>query len=105
MIATRARDAKLAGATVLDALIGFGQSAHLHRRHVLESDRAVVVEIIDEEQRLRTFAAMLQEVPGIGLITLEAIEIIGGEAAAALARDPRGAADEPASIAPPRGEG
>lgn len=83
VVASRARDAKLAGATVLEALIGFGRSAQLHRRHVLESDRSVVIEIIDEETRLRIFAGTLNDVPGIGLVTLEAIEIIGGEAALA----------------------
>ncbi|NWO96025.1 DUF190 domain-containing protein, partial [Escherichia coli] len=39
VVASRARDAGLAGVTVLEALIGFGRSAHVHRRHVLESDR------------------------------------------------------------------
>ena len=45
VVASRARDAGLAGVTVLEALIGFGRSAHVHRRHVLESDRAVVVAV------------------------------------------------------------
>ena len=76
VVASRARDAGLAGVTVLEALIGFGRSAHVHRRHVLESDRAVVVEIVDEDPRLRSFATQLADVPEIGLITLEAVEII-----------------------------
>lgn len=76
VVASRARDAGLAGVTVLEALIGFGRSAHVHRRHVLESDRAVVVEIVDEDGRLRSFATQLADIPEIGLITLEAVEII-----------------------------
>jgi PII-like signaling protein len=78
VVASRARDAKLRGATVLEALLGFGPSAHVHRRHVLESDRAVVVEIIDLEAPLRAFVASLGDIPGIGLMTLEAVEIVGG---------------------------
>ncbi len=78
VVASRARDAGLAGVTILEALIGFGRSAHQHRRHVLESDRAVVIEIIDEEASLRAFAESLGDIPGLGLITLEAIEVIGG---------------------------
>lgn len=78
VVASRARDAGLAGATVLEALIGFGRSAHMHRRHILESDRAVVVEIVDGEDALRTFAASLGDVPELGLITLEQVEILGG---------------------------
>ncbi len=78
VVASRARDAGLAGATVLEALIGFGRSAHVHRRHILESDRAVVVEIVDEEVELRAFANRLGDIPGLGLITLEPVEVLGG---------------------------
>ena len=81
-IAEFARQQKLAGVTVLEAVLGFGRSAHLHRKHALENDRAVVIEIIDEEQRLRDFAAQLTEIPDIGLITLEAVDILGGKSAA-----------------------
>jgi PII-like signaling protein len=81
VVATRARDAKMAGVTVLQALFGFGRSAHVHRRHVLEDDQSLVVEIVDQEVQLRAFVASLSDVTGIGLMTLEAVEIIGGEAA------------------------
>ena len=84
VVATRACDAKMAGVTVLQALIGFGRSAHVHRRHVLEDDQSLVVEIVDREERLRAFVGALCDVPGIGLITLEAVEIIGGEAASTI---------------------
>lgn len=79
-VASLAREQKLAGVTVLEALIGFGRSAHFHRRHVLESDRAVVIEIVDEDAKLRAFVTALDDVPDIGLVTLEAVEILGGKA-------------------------
>lgn len=81
-VASLARDQKMAGITVLEAMIGFGASAHVHRRHVFESDRTVVLEIVDLEERLRAFAGMLADVPDIGLITLETVEVIGGKGAA-----------------------
>ncbi len=77
-IAARAKDARLAGVTILEALIGFGRSAQMHQRHVLESDRAVVIEVVEEDECVRAFADQLSDIPGIGLITLEAIEVIGG---------------------------
>ncbi len=70
VIALRALDARL------DALTGFGRSAHMHRRHVLEEDRSVVIEIVDEETRLRAFVERLADLPDIGLITIEAVEIL-----------------------------
>lgn len=78
-VATRARDAKMAGATVLRALFGFGRSAHQHRKHFLEDDQSLVIEIVDEDARLRTFVVGLSDISGIGLITLEAVEILGGD--------------------------
>ena len=80
VIASRARDAKLAGVTILEALVGFGRSVHVHRRHVLESDRAVVIEIVDEDASLRAFVEGLADITDIGLVTLEAVEVLGGKA-------------------------
>ncbi len=85
-IASVAREKQLAGLTVLEALIGFGHSPRLHRRHVLESNRAVVIELVDEESKLRDFVAALDDVPNIGLMTLEAVEILGGKAEQAVVR-------------------
>jgi len=79
VVATRARDAKMAGVTVLQALVGFGRSAHVHRRHILEDDQSLVVEIADDDKRLRAFVASLADIEGIGLITLEAVEVLGGD--------------------------
>lgn len=76
VVAIRAREAGLAGATVLKALIGFGHTPHLHTRHLLEDDQSVIIEIVDEEQKLRAFAATLADLPDIGLITLEAVEVL-----------------------------
>lgn len=87
-IAALAREQNLAGVTVLEALIGFGQSAQLHRSHVLERDRSVVIEIVDDEDKLRGFAGALGSIPEIGLITLQDAEVIGGRA-----QNPHGTAD------------
>ena len=77
VITIRAREANLAGATVLRAWIGFGRTAHVHTRHILNDDQSVIIEIVDEETRLRVFVASLAEIPDIGLITLEAVEVLG----------------------------
>lgn len=76
VIASQALKDGLAGVTVLEAMFGFGASAHVHRRHVLESERSVVIEIVDEEARLRAFVSSLEDISGIGLITLQEIEVL-----------------------------
>jgi PII-like signaling protein len=76
VIAERARDAHLAGATVLQALVGFGRSTRVHTRHVLDDDQSLVIEVVDEEAKLRAFVASLEDMPEIGLITLEQVEVL-----------------------------
>ena len=76
VIAQRARDARLAGATVLTALVGFGRSSHLHSLHVLDDDQSILIEFVDAEDRLRAFMGDLADLPNIGLATLEAVEVL-----------------------------
>ena len=76
VVATRARDAHLAGATILRAMVGFGRSAHIRRRHVLENEQSILIEIVDTETRLRAFVDALADLPGLGLITLETVEVL-----------------------------
>lgn len=75
-VAARVREAHLAGVTIVRALFGFGHSTHQHRHHLLDDDQPLVIEIIDAEVRLRAFAASLADISGIGLMTLEAVEIL-----------------------------
>ena len=86
-VAMLAQDQHLAGVTVLEAMLGFGHSAHMHRRQMFENKRSVVIEIVDGDDKLRSFAASLSDIPDIGLITIEAVEVIGGGAQGAHARD------------------
>ncbi len=79
VVAERASAARLAGATVVQALFGFGQTAHQHRKHFLDDDQSLVIEIVDEEEKLRAFVRLIADIGGIGLITLEAVEVLGGE--------------------------
>ncbi len=83
VVAARARDARLAGATIVQALFGFGRGVHQHRRRLLEDEQSLVIEIVDDEAQLRRFVLALNDIPGIGLMTLEAVEVLGGRNASA----------------------
>ena len=76
VIVERARSSGLAGATVLQALYGFRGRHQMHARHLLEDDQSVVIEIVDEEPRLRAFVADLADLRKIGLATLEQVEVL-----------------------------
>ena len=77
-----ARDADLAGATVLKGVLGFGATARIRTQKILDlsSDLSMVIEIVDEEDKINAFQATLADVferAGCGgLVTLENIRIV-----------------------------
>ena len=82
-IVLRARQAHLAGATVLRrGPLGFGHSSRIHTTKLLEmsSDLSYVVEIVDAQEKIDAFLpeldAMMIESGGSGLVTLERAEVL-----------------------------
>ena len=72
------RDQDIAGATVFRGIEGFGANAHLHTTRLLRlsEDLPILVEVVDEEARLRAILPELDTMVGDGLITLEAVEVV-----------------------------
>lgn len=72
------REAGLAGATVLRGVAGFGASARLHTDKVLRlsNDLPIVVEVVEDEERIREVLPVLDGMIGGGLITLERAHVI-----------------------------
>lgn len=77
-IVLKAREAGLAGATVLRGPLGFGRSSILHTAKILRlsQDLPMVVEIIDTEKKIRAFLPTLQALTQSCLITLENVTVI-----------------------------
>jgi PII-like signaling protein len=77
-VVLRARQMKLAGATVLRGPMGFGRSSHLHTGSILgrSTGLPMVIEIVDTEEKIQEFLAAAKEIIGPGLITLERVQAI-----------------------------
>ena len=88
-VVLKARDAGLAGATVLRGPMGFGESAQLHNAKILDlsANLPLVIEIVDAEEKLRAFAAGICVMKDIGLVTLEKVEVLHYGHAPAARRD------------------
>ncbi|HVJ42095.1 MAG TPA: DUF190 domain-containing protein [Dongiaceae bacterium] len=77
-IVLQAREAHLAGATVLRGPMGFGHSSRLHTAKILRlsEDLPIVIEIVDSEAKLRAFWTAIEPIMGASLVTLERVEVL-----------------------------
>lgn len=77
-IVLKARELHLAGATVLRGVMGFGANSRLHTAKILRlsEDLPMVVEIVDEREKIDQLIPFIDEVVGEGLVTLEPVEVI-----------------------------
>ncbi|MFF8999799.1 DUF190 domain-containing protein [Streptomyces achromogenes] len=77
-IVHRAHAAGLAGASVFRGIEGYGASSRIHtcRLLSLSEDLPVAVVVVDTEERIRAFLPRLGDLPGAGLVTLEACEVV-----------------------------
>lgn len=77
-IVLKARDMGLAGATVLRGPMGFGHSHHIHTASILNLSEClpIVIELVDEEAKLKDFCDALESFRDIGLVTLEKVQVL-----------------------------
>jgi len=74
----KAREAHLAGATVLRGPLGFGHSTRLHSTRILDvAERLpLVIEIVDTEEKIKAFLPTLDAMMLGGLVTLEKVQVL-----------------------------
>lgn len=77
-IVLKAREAQLAGATVLRGLMGFGKSSRLHTAKILRLsyDLPIIIEIVDGPEKINAFLPAIDQMMQGGLVTLERAQVI-----------------------------
>jgi len=68
----------LAGATVVRGIEGFGAASRIHTAHILQlsEDLPIVIEVVDQEERIRAVLPKLDEMVIEGLICLADVDIV-----------------------------
>jgi PII-like signaling protein len=76
-IVMKARELHLAGATVLRGPMGYGHSSRLHTTKILRlsQDLPMVIEIVDDPDKIDAFLPVLDGMMTSGLVTLERAEV------------------------------
>jgi PII-like signaling protein len=77
-IVLKARELRLAGATVLRGPLGFGRSSHMHNAKILRlsMDLPIVIEIVDTLEKINGFLPHLDPMMNGGLVTMERAQVI-----------------------------
>src|SRR5918995_2873963 len=77
-VVLKAREAHLAGATVLRGPMGYGHSSRLHTAKILRlsEDLPIVIEIVDSREKIEAFLPVLEQLMRSGLVTLENVRVV-----------------------------
>jgi PII-like signaling protein len=73
-IVHRCKELKIAGATVFRGLEGYGETAEIHRHHLVRKDQPIVVTIVDSPENLGRLIPELEGMMDTGLIATSDVE-------------------------------
>ncbi len=76
-IVYKAREAGLAGATVLRGMMGYGANSRIKTSSILclSEDMPIIVELVDTREQLEQFIDLIDPVIDEGLMTMEKVNI------------------------------
>jgi PII-like signaling protein len=75
-IVHKCKELKIAGATVFRGLEGYGDTAEIHRSHILAHDLPIVVQIVDSEENIQRLLPIVEEMMDKGLIAMSDVKIL-----------------------------
>jgi PII-like signaling protein len=75
-IVSLCREMKIAGATVFPGLEGYGETAAMHRAHLLHSDRPIVVAIVDTAENIRRLLPAVERMIDTGVIATSPVRLM-----------------------------
>jgi PII-like signaling protein len=72
------RTEKLAGATVIRGIEGFGASSHLHTSRILRlsEDLPVIIEAVDTDENIQRVLPKLDQMVRDGMLTTEKVHVV-----------------------------
>ena len=71
----KCQELKIAGATVFRGLEGYGDTAEIHKSHLLTHDLPIVVQIVDSEENIQRLLPVVEDMMDKGLIAVSDVRI------------------------------
>jgi uncharacterized protein len=75
-IIQRCRELQVAGVSVFRGLQGFGESAEIHRAHLLAHDQPVSVTIVESPENVEKLLPELEAMLDTGMISMSDVDVI-----------------------------
>jgi len=75
-IVARCREMKIAGATVLRGLEGYGETAEIHKTHLMHHDQPIVISIVDTAGNLARLVPVVEEMMDTGLMAVSDVTAV-----------------------------
>jgi PII-like signaling protein len=75
-VVRKCREMSMAGATVFRGLEGYGDSAEIHRAHLVRHDQPIVVTIVDSDAKIRQLLPVLEEMMDTGVMAISDAEVL-----------------------------
>ena len=75
VIVTKCRELNIAGATVFLGLEGYGETAGIHKAHVLRHDQPVVIAIVDTPDHIAALVPALEQLMDTGMIAVSDVRM------------------------------
>ena len=73
-IVNRCKELKIAGATVFRGLEGYGETAEIHRHHLIKKDQPIIVTIVDTQENLARLIPEVEEMMDTGMIATSDVD-------------------------------
>ena len=75
-IVDRCREMKIAGATVFRGLEGYGETAEMHKSHLIRHDQPIVITIVDTADNIGRLVPGVEEMMDTGLMAISNVQAV-----------------------------
>src|SRR5215831_7920372 len=75
-VVRKCHELSIAGATVFKGVEGYGESAEMHRSHLLSHDQPIEILIIDADEKIQRLRPILEDMLDTGLIVTSDVEVM-----------------------------
>jgi len=77
-IVYQARELHIAGVTVIRGIMGYGANSKIHTAKILRlsEDLPIIIEIVDDEEKIKTLLPYIEKCIGNGIVTMEKVKVV-----------------------------